>query len=68
MPSPLTDLGIGQAVKGALLKLSAALPGEGRQDEERLLGFGRAVEVLEPLPLRRSLLDFAEQIIALYTA
>lgn len=34
---------------------------------ERLLGFGRAVEVIEPLPLRRSLLDFAEQIVALYT-
>ncbi len=33
---------------------------------ERLLGLGRAVEVLEPLPLRRSLADFAAQIVALY--
>ncbi len=32
-----------------------------------LLGYGRAVEVLEPLALRRSLLDYAEQIIDLYT-
>ena len=31
-----------------------------------LLGYGRAVEVLEPLALRRSLLDYAEQIIDLY--
>jgi predicted DNA-binding transcriptional regulator YafY len=34
----------------------------------RLLGFGRAVEVLEPLALRMSVLDFATQIVALYTA
>lgn len=32
----------------------------------RLLGFGRAVEVLEPEPLRRSILDYAEQILNLY--
>ena len=32
----------------------------------RLLGLGRAVEVLEPEPLRRSLIDFAEQIVNFY--
>ena len=32
----------------------------------RLLGLGRAVEVLEPEPLRRSLIDFAEQIVGFY--
>ncbi|HEY3473037.1 MAG TPA: WYL domain-containing protein [Anaerolineales bacterium] len=32
----------------------------------RLLGLGRAVEVLEPEPLRKSLIDFAEQIVAFY--
>lgn len=33
---------------------------------ERLLGFGRAVEVLAPLPLRESVADFAKQIVSLY--
>lgn len=32
----------------------------------RLLGMGRAIEVLEPEPLRKSILDFAAQIIDLY--
>lgn len=32
----------------------------------RLLSFGRAAEVLEPLPLRKSLADYARQIIGLY--
>jgi predicted DNA-binding transcriptional regulator YafY len=32
----------------------------------RLLGFGRAVEVLEPEPLRLSMLDYARQIVDLY--
>jgi predicted DNA-binding transcriptional regulator YafY len=32
----------------------------------RLLGLGRAVEVLEPAALRRSLVDFAEQIVSFY--
>jgi predicted DNA-binding transcriptional regulator YafY len=32
----------------------------------RLLGLGRAVEVLEPTSLRRSLIDFAEQIVEFY--
>ncbi len=34
---------------------------------ERILGFGRGVEVLEPRALQRSILDYAEQIVALYT-
>ena len=33
---------------------------------ERILGFGGAVQVLEPLALRRSILDFATQIVALH--
>ena len=33
---------------------------------ERLLGFGGGVEVLEPQALRRSIQDFAAQIVALY--
>lgn len=33
---------------------------------QRLLGYGRAVEVLEPLALRRSMQDYAEQIVDLY--
>jgi predicted DNA-binding transcriptional regulator YafY len=32
----------------------------------RLLGLGRAVEVLEPESLRKSLVDFAEQIVLFY--
>lgn len=34
---------------------------------QQLLGFGRGVEVLEPLALRRSIVDYAEQIVDLYT-
>jgi predicted DNA-binding transcriptional regulator YafY len=34
----------------------------------RLLGFGGAVEVLEPLALRLSLLDYAQQVIGRYSA
>lgn len=33
---------------------------------ERILGLGRAIEVLEPLPLRQSLIDFAHQIVDFY--
>jgi predicted DNA-binding transcriptional regulator YafY len=32
----------------------------------RLLGLGRAVEVLAPEPLRKSLVDFAGQIVGFY--
>ena len=35
---------------------------------QRLLGFGGAIEVLAPGALRKSLLDFASQTVALYTA
>jgi predicted DNA-binding transcriptional regulator YafY len=33
---------------------------------ERILGFGRAVEVLEPESLHRSIIDYAKQIVQLY--
>ncbi len=33
----------------------------------RILGFGRAIEVLEPEALRLSVIDFAEQIVAFYS-
>lgn len=33
----------------------------------RLLGYGRAVEVLEPLALRKSIKDYGEQIVDLYS-
>jgi predicted DNA-binding transcriptional regulator YafY len=33
---------------------------------DRILGFGRAVEVLAPEPLRRSVIDYAKQIVRLY--
>ena len=32
----------------------------------RILGFGRGVEVVGPYALRRSIQDYAEQIVALY--
>ena len=34
----------------------------------RLLGLGRAVEVLEPETLRKSIIDFARQIVDFYHA
>ena len=34
---------------------------------DRLLSFGRGVEVIRPLALRKSIQDYAEQIVALYT-
>jgi predicted DNA-binding transcriptional regulator YafY len=34
---------------------------------DRLLGFGRGVEVLAPRALHRSILDYAQQIVALYS-
>ncbi len=36
IPAPLAELGVGQELKAALLKLSAALPATRRQDEERV--------------------------------
>lgn len=35
-PAPLADLGMGQELQAALLKLTAALPGTHRQEEERV--------------------------------
>jgi predicted DNA-binding transcriptional regulator YafY len=45
------------------LELSFASLGAAR---ERILSFGRGVEVLEPPALRRSVVDYAEQIVDLY--
>jgi predicted DNA-binding transcriptional regulator YafY len=46
-----------------------SLPFETLEDARaRLLGFGRAVEVLEPAALRKSLADYASQIARLYEA
>lgn len=36
IPQPLADLGIGQDLRQALLKLSAALPARGRSEEQRV--------------------------------
>ena len=36
------------------------------QARERILGLGGAVRVLEPLPLRESVIDFARQVLAAY--
>jgi predicted DNA-binding transcriptional regulator YafY len=47
--------------------ITLTLPFERRETaRERILGFGRAIEVLEPEPLRRSVIDFAEQIVGFY--
>ncbi|MCP4416613.1 MAG: YafY family transcriptional regulator [Chloroflexi bacterium] len=48
--------------------VTITLPFERLEDARaRILGFGRAIEVLEPETLRRSVLDFAHQIVSLYT-
>jgi predicted DNA-binding transcriptional regulator YafY len=48
--------------------VTLTLPFETLEDAcERILGFGRAVEVLEPPALRNSVLDYARQIVTLYT-
>jgi predicted DNA-binding transcriptional regulator YafY len=47
--------------------ITLTLPFETLRDaRERILGFGRAVEVLEPEALRKSVIDFAAQIVAFY--
>jgi predicted DNA-binding transcriptional regulator YafY len=47
--------------------LIITLPFETLEDARaRILGFGRAVEVLEPLALRKSIADYASQIVRLY--
>ena len=58
---------IAQAVPDAQGWITLELPFETLEAaRERILGLGSAVEVLEPEPLRRSVLDFAEQTVALY--
>ncbi len=48
--------------------ITLTLPFETLEDARvRLLGFGRAAEILEPEALRLSVVDFAEQIVAFYT-
>jgi predicted DNA-binding transcriptional regulator YafY len=48
--------------------LTLALPFETFEAaRERILGFGRAVEILEPTALRDSVQDFATQVVALYS-
>ena len=47
--------------------ITLTLPFETAQAaRERILGFGGAVEVLEPEPLRKSVIDYAMQIVAFY--
>ena len=46
--------------------LTLSLPFE-TFEAARILGLGRAVEVLEPLPLRQSVVNFAAQIVAFYS-
>jgi predicted DNA-binding transcriptional regulator YafY len=47
--------------------LTLTLPFESLDEaRRRILGFGRAVEVLEPVALRNSVIDFARQIVELY--
>jgi predicted DNA-binding transcriptional regulator YafY len=48
--------------------ITLTLPFETLEDaRERILGFGRALEVLSPQALRNSVLDYATQILSLYT-
>jgi predicted DNA-binding transcriptional regulator YafY len=47
--------------------ITVMLPFEtARAARERILGFGGAVEVLEPEPLRKSVIDYAMQIVTFY--
>ena len=49
--------------------LTAVLPFETFDDaRKQILDFGRAIEVLEPEPLRLSVIDFARQIVDLYSS
>ena len=48
--------------------ITLTLPFEtARAARERILGFGGAVEVLEPEPLRKSVIDYATQIVTFYS-
>lgn len=73
----LRSLGAALGLKAALLEGASPSDQTGRVRLElpfdsletaraALLGLGRMVEVLEPLALRRSLLDYARQVVGLY--
>ena len=48
--------------------VTLTLPFESLEDaRDRILGWGRAIEVLAPIALRRSVMDHAEQIVRLYS-
>lgn len=55
--------GLPHAEGGLLLTLSFETLEDARA---RILSFGRAVEILEPIALRRSVVDYARQIVGLY--
>ncbi len=57
----------GETPAGAEGWLTLRLPFESLEAARaRILSFGRGVEVLEPSALRRSIVDYAEQIVSLY--
>lgn len=62
-PAQSAPPGVPDAAGRLTLELAFGSLEEARQ---RLLGFGRAVEVLHPPPLRRTVLDFARQTVKLY--
>ncbi len=72
LPSQFGDpvrVQIAQAVPDADGWITLTLPFEYLETaRSRLLGYGRAVEVLEPVALRLSLIDYAAQIVAFYGA
>jgi hypothetical protein len=73
---PLLPLYFGERIRDAIVQaappdaegwITLTLPFERLETaRERILGFGRAVEVLEPQALRHSVIDFATQIAAFY--
>ena len=73
---PLLPLHFGDRVRAAIAQagppdaegwITLSLPFERLEEaRERMLGFGRAIEVLEPEPLRQSVVDFAKQIVDFY--
>jgi predicted DNA-binding transcriptional regulator YafY len=59
---------IEQAPPDAEGRIVLTLPFESLEDaRSRILGLGKAIEVLEPEALRLSVMDHAQQIVALYT-
>ncbi|NIV74656.1 MAG: WYL domain-containing protein [Gammaproteobacteria bacterium] len=73
---PLLPLYFGERIRDAIVQAAPpdaegwiilTLPFERLETaRERILGFGRAVEILEPQALRQSIIDFATQIAAFY--